>query len=496
MSNFFISGELMDTNILRAFMLYFTGIFFIGIFALKKSRQATDFSLGGRSVNFWLTGISAHASDMSEWLFMAYPAIIYTQGLMGLWVAVGLTSCMLLNWRLVAPKLRIATEHYNSKTLPSFFESRFKDSSGILRITGALFCLLFFTFYISAGLVGLGRLFESILGINYFLGITIGILVVFYTLLGGFLAMAWIDFFQGLFLMSVILLVPILALIKMGGFESIILAAHNHNLPLTLIPDFSLGTIKTIIFAALGWGLGYFGQPHILTKFMGINNPKTIRSAQRIGITWQVLSMTGATLVGLVGMGYFAHGAVSKELVFVTLVKDLFAPFFAGFIVCAVIAAAINVIGAQILVSVAVLTEDFYRKILVKNSTLTAPNNTVATLEQKKLTLASRVTVFFICVLAYISACCTMSTQTINSLVYFSWAGLGGSFGPLVIMSLYSKMHSPWAALAGIISGGTTALLWPYAATIPTLIIAYPVSFAAMFLVWKFDLMRKQESKN
>lgn len=468
----------MDYAILLSFVAYFACIIAISVFALRKSKTNTDFNLANRSINYWVTGISAHASDMSQWLFMAYPAIIYTQGLMGCWTAIGLTFFMFLNWQFVAPGLRSATEKYNSLTLSSFFEKRFNDKHGIILFLSAFFTLLFFTFYISANLVGLGRLFNSILGIDYYIGITLGIIVVFYTLLGGYLSMVWIDFFQGLFLMGVIITIPLIALWNLGGFASVIHAATQNNLPLSLMPSCSLTTIKDIVFAAAGWGLGYFGQPHILTKFMAIDDVREMKKAQYIGISWMTLSMLGATLVGLVGIATFTQGTLaSNELIFVTVVKSLFTPFIGGFILCAVIAAAINVIGAQILCSASIISEDFYKKIIVKNN----DHPTVA--QQQHISFVARLGVVIMCVFAYIFAFST--TQPLNELVLYAWTGLGSSFGPLLIVALHSRVQSHWAAVAGIITGGLTAGLWPYIATtsIPAMIPAYVFSLTAIFAI-------------
>lgn len=460
----------MDYVIISSFISYFACIIAIVFFTLRNSKKSSDFNLANRSINYWVTGISAHASDMSQWLFMAYPAIIYTQGLMGCWTAIGLIVFMFLNWQYVAPGLRIATERYSSVTLSSFFEKRFNDNHGMILFLSAFFTLLFFTFYISANLVGLGRLFYSVLGLDYYLGITLGIIVVFFTLVGGYLSMVWIDFFQGLFLMGVVITVPLIALFYYGGFPAVIHAATAQHIPLSLMPSWSLETIKEIIFSAAGWGLGYFGQPHILTKFMAIDDVKEIKKAQRIGLGWMTLSMLGATLVGLVGIAVFSSSALtSNELIFVTMVKSLFSPFIGGFILCAVIAAAINVIGAQILCAVSIIAEDFYKKVAINNK------------GQKHIEFVSRLVVVVICTLAYIFA--LFSTQPLNNLVLYAWAGLGSSFGPLLLVALHSRVRSWQAAVAGIMTGGLTAAILPYITQeVPAIIPAYFLSFIAIYV--------------
>lgn len=452
--------------IASAFIIYFFLLFLIGFFALKKSSASNDFAMGKRSVNYWVTAISVQASDMSGWLFMGYPALIYMGGLSKCWVAIGLSIGMFLTWQFIAKKIRIATEQYNSVTISSYFEERFNDTSGLIRIVSALFCLLFFTFYISAGFVELGRLFESIVSIPYHIGISIGVVVVFYTLLGGFVSMAWVDFFQGLFLLAVLMLVPFLAYLKIGGMQVIVLAAHNTHKNLDILPAWSLHSVKEIIFLAAEWGLGYFGLIHVLTKFMGIDDVSKMRRAQYIGMTWQAIALTCATLIGVIGIAYFPQGLARSELVFVAMVKDLFSPFIAGFILCAVIAAAINVIGAQVLSSASIIVEDFFKRI--------------GSFSSRSLIYTSRLLVLGICLLAYASAWTT--TETIFSLVRYAWAGLGCTFGPLLLVCLYTKMTNRYAALIGIIVGGCVGALWSYAA-IPAMIAGYCASLLSMLLV-------------
>jgi sodium/proline symporter len=456
-----------------AFVTYFSILLTIGYLAYRKSKKTADYTLGNRSLSFWVTALAAHASDMSGWLFMGFPAAIYTRGLVEGWTAVGLTFFMFLNWRLVAPKLRVATAHLHCTTLSTFFEKRFNDTSGLLRIISALFCLLFFMFYISAGLVALGLLFESIFNINYLIGIMIGIITVFYTLLGGYLSISWIDFFQGLFLLVTIVIVPIVAFGHIDGFSSIVAAAQIKKVSLNFFPHVSWTSIQEIIFTAAGWGLGYFGQPHILTKFMGINDVNKMRNAQWVGIGWQIITLTAAVFVGLIGLAFFKEGLADNQLIFVAMVKTLFPSFVAGFILCAIIAAAINVMSAQVLVSASTIAEDFYKKSLTAH----APYTT------KKIARISRYSVVVLCLLAGIVAFFSHS-KTIYGLVLYAWTGLGCSFGPLLLVALHTKLMNKYAALAGILVGGTTAGLWPLInQTIPAMIVGFFASFIAMFFV-------------
>jgi len=347
-----------------AVICYFAILLAIGFFSYRRHISAAEFIIGGRSMNYWLTALAAHASDMSSWLFMGYPAVVFTGGMFNAWSAIGLLVFMYLNWQLIAPKIRIATEQYNSLTFSSFFESRLADTSGKIRVFTAIMSLLFYTIYISAGLVGLGLLLETLFHLNYYWGVIIGIVIVVpYVFTGGYVTLAWIDLFQGFFLMGVIIFVPLFLLRKVGGWAGITHAIELKKLTLHLLPDFSPKTILSIIGMTAGWGLGYFGQPHIVTKFMGIRNVHEISKSKAIGMSWMVLSLTAATFVGLVGIAFFSGRQIDSELVFVEMVRESFAPFLVGFILCAVLAATINAMSSQVLVLSSTITEDFYKRI-------------------------------------------------------------------------------------------------------------------------------------
>lgn len=465
----------MNIYTLLAVLCYFTILLTIGILSYRRSLSASDFIIGGRSMNYWLTALAAHASDMSSWLFMGYPAVIFTGGLFNAWTAIGLLIFMYLNWQLIAPKIRIATEQYNSLTFSSFFEHRLSDTSGMIRIFTALISLFFYTIYISAGLVGLGLLIENLFGINYSIGILIGILIVIpYVFTGGYVTLAWIDLFQGIFLMCVIIFVPLYILPKIGGWHSLTLAATNKHLPLSLFPDFSPKTWIEIIGMTAGWGLGYFGQPHIITKFMGIRNVDEISKSKWIGMSWMLLSLIAATLVGLVSIAYFTSGIDQPERVFIEMVRESFPHFIVGFLLCAVLAATINAMSSQVLVLSSNITEDFYKRIFRK------------TASSQELLIVARIGVIVVTLVAFVIAFEEIST--IYSLVLYAWSGLGASFGPLLIISLYFKTVNKYGAWCGILSGGVIAAVWPYfnqffPFSISALIPAFVISFLLILIV-------------
>lgn len=459
----------MSIYALLAIVFYFFLLFMVAIFSYRRHLTASDFILGGRSMNYWLTALAAHASDMSSWLFMGYPAFILAGGLFNAWAAIGLLLFMYLNWQLIAPKVRIATETYNSLTFSSFFEHRFADLSGTIRVFTAIMSLFFYTVYISAGLVGLGLLIENLFGIDYTIGIIIGCLVVIpYVFSGGYVTLAWIDLFQGTFLLGVILFVPLYILPHIGGWSSIAQVSQAHQLPLSLFPNFQTGTWFNILEMVAGWGLGYFGQPHIITKFMGIKNVSEIAKSKWIGMSWMLLALVGATLVGLVGIAYFSSGIEQDQRVFIDMVRKTFPPFVVGFLLCSILAATINAMGSQILILSSNLTEDIYKKLFHKKAS------------SAELLIVARLGVIVITLVAFCIAFAKI--RSIYSLVLYSWSGLGASFGPLLLLSLYSKKVNKYGAWCGILSGGIAAAIWPYFNSflpypIPILIPAFFISF-------------------
>lgn len=460
---------------LLAISFYFLLALGVGLLSYRKQTSSADFLIGNRSLNYWLTALAAHASDMSNWLFMGYPAIIFVGGLFNSWVAIGLTFCMLLNWQWIAPKLRILTEKSGNLTLSGFFESKLSDRSGLIRLFSAGISLLFYSIYIAAGLVGLGHLAESLFGISYHMGIFFGILIVItYVLIGGFITLAWLDLFQGLFLLGVIITVPLILLPKIGGIAAV--QSTLANTP-SLFPSLKGLTLFQILSMSLGWGLGYFGQPHILTKFMGIRDPSKIKQSKRVGMSWMILSLCAATFVGLIAASFFTDGIGNPELIFIEMVKQSFNPFIVGFILCAIIAAIINVMSSQMLVISSILSEDFYKKFFHAKAT------------EKRLLLISRLGILGVAVLAL--AIASVRPASIFQLVLYAWSGLGAAFGPLLLYTLYGKKLTRMGAWVGMLSGGAISALWPMInsylpVTIEPLLPAFIISFGLNWGISQF----------
>jgi sodium/proline symporter len=446
-----LAKETMTLEI-ATFFAYFLAVLLVAFLSTKKQKSDTDFLMGNRSLNFWLTALSAHASDMSSWLFLAYPAMVYTNGVFEAWAAIGLTTFMFLNWHFIAPRIRYLTEQSNSLTLNSYFETRFGDTSGSIRIISGTMSVLFFTVYISAGLVGLGILVESLFNLPYLAGISLGLaIVVAYVFAGGYRTVAYIDLFQGFFLLSVIVFIPLYLLKDIGGIGPVMEAVSTKHLSRSLFPNFAPKTIWSILMTTLTWGLGYFGQPHIITKFMGIQKVSDMYKAKYLGISWQATALSAATVIGLICIYHYPEGISDPQQICLELVKATLPPVFAGLVLCAILAATTNVMAAQILVVASNLSEDFYKKIICKHAS------------PQELLRVSRISVVLVSIIAF--AIAFFKIASIYGLVLYAWSGLGASFGPLLLLSLYSKSINKYGAFAGILVGGTTAIITDYCLT-------------------------------
>lgn len=480
----------MNYGIFLSFSIYFSILALICRLSYKKKNSASEFIIGDRSANYWVTAISAHASDMSSWLFMGLPAAIYIGGGFHCWAAIGLAIFMFFNWHFIAPKLRQVSEESNSLTLPSLFETRLGDKSGIIRIVSAILSFFFFSFYISSGMIGMGILFESVFQVNYHVGISLSIfMVMLYTFIGGYTTIVWTDFFQGLFLLFVIMLVPFLAFFKIGGLSHICLLAQEKNIILSPFPDASFSSFLQIILITIGWGIGYFGQPHILNKFMGINKTEEIYKSKYVGMSWHILSLSSAVAIGYIGIAYHYKGLANDELIFVEMVKDMFPPIFSGFILCAILAATISTIDSQILVLSSIIAEDLYKKTIRKNAS------------PREELLISRISVLLICILSYLIA--FKKNNTVYELVFYAWSGLGASFGPILILTLYSKKLKYYGAVIGMLLGGGLSASWHFFSlfpnlNIPAIIPGFLLGTLSAYLIsiLPFSFFKKRSKQN
>ncbi|MFO1442536.1 sodium/proline symporter PutP [Bacillus sp. Bva_UNVM-123] len=434
---------------LVAIGIYMGAMLFIGWYSYRKTSNLTDYMLGGRSLGPAVTALSAGAADMSGWLLMGLPGGIYVSGLADAWIAIGLTIGAYLNWLLVAPRLRTYTQVANdSITIPGYLENRFKDTTKLLRIISGIVILVFFTFYVSSGMVAGAVFFKSSFGTGYHTGLLIvaGVTVA-YTLFGGFLAVSYTDFIQGLMMVIALLLVPIFALSQVGGFSGTFETIRE--IDPTLL-DFFKGTTTIGIISAMAWGLGYFGQPHIIVRFMAITSVKETKSARRIGIGWMIFSLIGTIFTALIGLAFFRQNPHftldNPEAVFLTLGQIVFHPLFAGFLLAAVLAAIMSTISSQLIVTSSALTEDLYKVIFRKNGT------------DKEYVFFGRMAVLVVSLVAAFLA--FKQNDTILGLVAYAWAGFGAAFGPTIILSLYWKKMTNWGAIVGMIAGALTVIIW------------------------------------
>jgi sodium/proline symporter len=439
------------------FAVYIAVMLALGYVAYKRTNNLSDYILGGRTIGPGTAALSAGASDMSGWLLLGLPGYALVAGYEATWIAAGLLVGTYLNWLIVARRLRVYSHAVNdSLTLPAYFEFRFEDKSRALRVISAIFILLFFLFYTSSGLVAAGKLFESTFGLDYQTAVIVGtVIIVSYTFFGGFLAVSWTDVVQGLLMAAALVIVPIIALNSIGGWGNAQAAMEASNPQLlTFFNDVEgnpLGFVAIISLA--GWGLGYFGQPHILARFKAIGDDAALPTARRIAVLWTSICLVAALMVGWVGIGYIGEGGIADaETVFLVLIQAMMHPIVAGILLAAVLAAIMSTADSQLLVSSSALAEDFYKALFRRDAT------------QAELVWVSRFAVVGIAILALVFA--FNPESTVLSLVSYAWAGFGAAFGPAVILSLFWKRMNRNGALAGIIVGGVTVVVYKQIDTI------------------------------
>ena len=477
--------EHLNVPILTAFALYLLAMLSIGIYYSRSQQRLSDYILGGRSLGPWITSMSAEASDMSGWMLMGVPGFAYATGVSASWIAIGIAIGTYLNWQFISQRLRNYTEvANNSLTMPDYLKNRFHDDNNIIRIISAIFILIFFLIYTSSGFVSGGKLFEAVFGMDYFsaLLLSAGVVVV-YTCLGGFMAVCWTDFIQGCMMFLAIVLVPIVGMIVAGGFtETMTRLSTTAPQLLDMAPDTSSTGIIAII-SALAWGIGYFGQPHILVRFMAIGNPAELKKSKHIAMTWVVISLAAAVLVGLVGKVVLNIPLTGSdtEKVFLVMSQQLFPPFATGLILSAVLAAIMSTAASQLLVTASSISKDLYHTFIRKNASDT------------ELIYVSRITVLVVAALAIMLA--LNPNSYILTMVSYAWAGFGAAFGPTILLSLYWKRMTKNGALAGIIVGGLTVLIWKQFAWfgLYEIVPGFIFSLLAIYIVSKLDKEPCQE---
>ena len=472
---------MFDWYVLCSFVGYLALMLGIGFFFSNKQDSLGDYYLGGRKMNKWVVALSAQASDMSGWLLMGLPGAIYVGGFSEAWIGIGLLIGTYLNWKIVARRLRIYSHACkDSITIPDFICNRVRDPTGISRIIAAIIILVFFTFYTASGFVSCAKLFTSTFGIPEtvsFLGLTMtgyslclwigGIVVVSYTLLGGYMAVCWTDFIQGSLMFVAIVLVPAIVVCNAGGFAATVDGLNEIN-PYLQSLFTNASTAKAAGFIGLAscmaWGLGYFGMPHILVRFMSINNPAEVKGSRRIAMSWVTISLGAAAVIGLVFHLYLKQKGLTladvgndPEKMFMVMINGIFsggffARVFAGILLSAIMAAIMSTADSQLLVSASSFSNDLYKVVLRKKAT------------NKELLVVSRLAVGVVAIVALVMAMNTQSEffKVVMKMVSFAWAGFGAAFGPLILLALFWRRVNLAGAISGMVVGATVCFVWKF----------------------------------
>ncbi|MDE8734466.1 MAG: sodium/proline symporter PutP [Clostridiales Family XIII bacterium] len=442
----------MSTVIIAAIFILYLGVMVaIGIKHYSKTDSLSEYILGGRKLGSWVTAMSAQASDMSGWLLIGLPGtayVIYTGTSEAIWTAIGLFIGTYLNWLFVAKRLRKYTQVAgNAITIPDFFENRFRDHKHILRIVSGVFIVIFFLVYTSSQFAAGGKLFNTIFGMDYTIGLIVcAAIILAYTALGGFTAVCWTDTIQGTIMFFALIIVPIIAVISMGGIDDVSLRlAQLTPESLGFFPQID-GRINGLLLAsALGWGLGYFGQPHILVRFMAIESPDMIHKSRVIAMIWVGITLAAAIIIGIVGKA-FMPGLEDGETIYMSMINTMFNPVIAGILLIAILAAIMSTASSQLLVSASSVSRDLYATIFKKDT------------EGPSIVWASRLTVVIISVIAIVIA--IDPDSSVFGLVSCAWGGFGSAFGPLILFALFWRRMTLPGAIAGMITGGVVDLLW------------------------------------
>ena len=431
--------------------VYFIILLIIGYYGYKQATgNLSEYMLGGRNIGPYITALSAGASDMSGWMIMGLPGSVYSTGLSAIWITIGLTLGAYVNYLIVAPRLRVYTEVAGDAiTLPDFFKNRLNDKENIIKIISGLIIVVFFTLYTHSGFVSGGKLFESAFGLNYHFGLLlVAVIVIAYTFFGGYLAVSITDFFQGVIMLIAMVMVPIVAMLQLNGWDTFSRVAEMK--PTNM--DLFRGTTTLGITSLFAWGLGYFGQPHIIVRFMSIKSHKMLPKARRLGISWMTVGLLGAVGVGLTGIAFIPDNHVKMddpETLFIIMSQILFHPLVGGFLLAAILAAIMSTISSQLLVTSSSLTEDFYKLIRGEER---------AKSHQKEFVLVGRLSVLAVAIVAI--AIAWSPNDTILNLVGNAWAGFGASFSPLVLFSLYWKKLTRAGAISGMVAGALVVIIW------------------------------------
>ncbi len=454
--------------VIGGFITYLIGMFFVGIITYRMNKSNEDYLIAGRRLNPWVVAFSERASGESAWLILGLPGAAFAVGLIEIWTAIGCVLGILFSWFFIAYKLRTQTESVGAITLPEFLASKGGEDKNTIRIISTFIIFFFFIFYVSAQFSGAGKVLNVTFNIPQFWGIVLGaIVIIFYTLMGGFFAVAWTDFFQGILMIITLILLPILGFIAISHSNISISEIVNESKNIFSITGNKTGwQLIAGIIGGLSWGLGYMGQPHLVTRFMALKNPEDMKKSRTIAILWAVPAFTGAILIGIVGLYFYSHSNISDpEKIMPLLAMKLLPGWLAGILISGAIAAMMSTADSQLLVATSSVSEDFFHNILKKTPT------------EKQLLLISRITTIILGVLAFILA--ISSKSLIFKIVGYAWSGLGASFGPPLFLSLWWKKLNGKGIVAGLLTGSIITILWNSISVLNNIIT---VRFAAFFL--------------
>lgn len=435
---------------LLGFIIYLIIVFIVGFVTYKNNESHDDFFIGGRKLNPWVVAFSERASGESAWLLLGLPGAALAGGFMQSWTAAGCVLGIIFYWFVVAKGLRIESEKLNAITLPNFFAERFGEQGKIIRVLATLIIIFFFTFYLAAQFNGAGKVLFVTFGIPHIWGIVIGVVViVFYTMMGGFFAVAWTDLIQGIIMIGALVILPVFGFIELAkqgiSFSHAIGAEGTHFN--SFVENKTGWAAAAVIISGLSWGFGYMGQPHLLTRFMSIKSADKIKTSRTIAIAWAVPAFMGAMLIGLIGLALYGKGYYADvEEIMPHLATTLLPTWLAGIFISGAIAAMMSTADSQLLVITSSVIEDFYHKTLGKDVT------------EKKLLLYSRIITVAVGAIGFIIA--ISSENLIYELVSYAWAGLGSSFGPALLLILFWKKVTSQGVIAGMLTGSITTVIW------------------------------------
>jgi sodium/proline symporter len=471
--------------VLIGFIAYLIVLLVVGFVTFRYNKTLSDYILAGRKLGIWVATFSERASGESAWLILGLPGVIFASGLAELWVAVGCTSGILFSWMFIARRLRVESENNFAMTIPELFEHRYNDTTRVIRTFGTMIIVFFFTFYVCAQFIGAGKVLNVTFGISQLGGMFLGaVIILFYTVMGGFLAVAWTDFVQSMLMIFTLVLLPIIGLVEFGGWDKIVnYVAQSQPSHLSLTGGYT-GLYATLsVISGLAWGLGYMGQPHLLARYMAVRNANDLRKGAVIGISWAVLAFWGAMFIGLFGIAIFQNQLIDDpEKVMPLMANELLPGWLAGILISGAIAAMMSTADSQLLVTTSAVSEDIYHNFVNPRAA------------EARLVTVSRLATFLIGVIAFIIA--IFSQELVFTMVGFAWSGLGSSFGPALLLTLWWRKTTKEGVLAGMLVGTISVIIWHFTPALSGIVYelapGYLLAFLAVVLVSLFTQRKRQ----